>query len=178
MIAIRGTAPPAAMFYYSRDRGGEHPQRHLARYAGLSRPTRYGYLQLYLRDRSPGPVIQARCWVHARRKFLAWPNWRRRTEAAGKKAVVLSPIAIEAVRRIDAMFDIERSINGKSAEERAPFGRNEQAARGACRAGCASNAAKCREVTPGQGDRLHAEALACLPPVPRRWEDLSDEQCR
>src|SRR6202158_1167995 len=29
-----GQAPPAAMFYYSRDRGGEHAQRHLAGYAG------------------------------------------------------------------------------------------------------------------------------------------------
>ncbi|VIO80562.1 hypothetical protein CI1B_84480 [Bradyrhizobium ivorense] len=36
--------------------------------------------------------------------------------AAGKKA--LSPIAIKVVRRIDALFEIERSINGKSAEER------------------------------------------------------------
>jgi transposase len=30
-----GTGPPAAMFYYSRDRKGEHPQAHLARYAGI-----------------------------------------------------------------------------------------------------------------------------------------------
>ena len=30
----------------------------------------------------------------------------------------LSPIAIEIVRRIDALFEIERSINGKSAEKR------------------------------------------------------------
>jgi hypothetical protein len=30
----------------------------------------------------------------------------------------LSPIAIEIVRRIDALFEIERSINGKRADER------------------------------------------------------------
>jgi transposase len=30
-----GTSPPTAMFYSSRDRKGEHPQRHLAGYAGL-----------------------------------------------------------------------------------------------------------------------------------------------
>ena len=41
-----------------------------------------------------------------------------RRQAASKKAVVLSPIAIEVVRRIDALFDIERPINGKPAEER------------------------------------------------------------
>jgi Transposase IS66 family len=31
---------------------------------------------------------------------------------------VLPPVAIEVVRRIDALFEIERAINGKSAEER------------------------------------------------------------
>ena len=30
-----GPAPPAAMFYYSRDRSGEHPQAHLEEYAGI-----------------------------------------------------------------------------------------------------------------------------------------------
>jgi transposase len=41
-----------------------------------------------------------------------------RGQAAGKRAIILSPIAIEFVRRIDALFDIERTINGKPAEER------------------------------------------------------------
>ena len=43
-------------------------------------------------------------------------NARRR--AAGRSAVALSPIAIEVVRRIDTLFKVERSIDGKSAEER------------------------------------------------------------
>jgi transposase len=43
-------------------------------------------------------------------------NARRR--AAGRNGIALSPIAIEVVRRIDALFEVERSINGKSAEER------------------------------------------------------------
>jgi transposase len=30
-----GSDPPAAMFYYSRDRRGEHPQAHLANYSGI-----------------------------------------------------------------------------------------------------------------------------------------------
>src|SRR5215203_4912667 len=30
-----GPDPPAAVFYYSRDRGGDHPARHLAGYAGI-----------------------------------------------------------------------------------------------------------------------------------------------
>ena len=30
-----GPDPPAAVFFYSPDRGGEHPEQHLASYAGL-----------------------------------------------------------------------------------------------------------------------------------------------
>jgi hypothetical protein len=41
-----------------------------------------------------------------------------RRKASGKKEIPLSPIAIEVVRRIDALFSIERAINGKSAPER------------------------------------------------------------
>jgi hypothetical protein len=41
-----------------------------------------------------------------------------RLKAAGKKEIVISPIAVEVVRRIDALFDIERDINGQSAERR------------------------------------------------------------
>jgi transposase len=41
-----------------------------------------------------------------------------RRKASGKKEIPLSPIAIQVVRRIDALFAIERAINGKNAEER------------------------------------------------------------
>ena len=116
-----GPSPPAAMFYYSRDRKGEHPQAHLARYAGLFQADAFdGYRKLYLPGRSPGPIVEAGCWVHARRPFFAMADLEEnaRRQAAGKKTIVLSPIAIQVVRRIDALFDVERSINGKSAEER------------------------------------------------------------
>ena len=116
-----GTGPPAAMFYYSRDRRGEHPQGHLAGYAGILQADAYdGYNKLYLPGRSPGPILEAACWVHARRPFFAMADIEEnaRRKAAGKKEIALSPIAIEIVRRIDALFEIERSINGKSAEER------------------------------------------------------------
>jgi transposase len=116
-----GPDPPAAMFYYSRDRKGEHPQSHLAGYAGLFQADAFdGYRALYLPDRTPGPILEAGCWVHARRPFFAMADIEEnaRRSAAGKKAIALSPMAIEVVRRIDALFDIERPINGKSAEER------------------------------------------------------------
>jgi transposase len=116
-----GTSPPAAIFYYSRDRKGEHPQNHLAGYAGLFQADAFdGYRKLYLPDRSPGCILEAGCWVHARRPFFAMADLEEnaRRKAAGKKEIALSPIAIEIVRRIDALFEIERPINGKSAEER------------------------------------------------------------
>ncbi len=116
-----GQGPPAAMFYYSRDRGGEHPARHLAGYAGILQADAYsGYNKLYEADRQPGPITEAGCWVHARRPFfvLADVAANARRKAQGKTASALSPLAVEAVRRIDALFDIERTINGQSAERR------------------------------------------------------------
>jgi transposase len=116
-----GTGPPAAVFYYSRDRRGEHPQAHLAGYGGILQADAYdGYNKLYQAGRSPRPILEAACWVHARRPFFAMADIEEnaRRKAAGKKEIALSPIAIEIVRRIDALFEIERSINGKSAEER------------------------------------------------------------
>ena len=116
-----GPAPPAAMFYYSRDRSGEHPQAHLEEYAGIFQADAYGgYTKLYEADRKPGPLVEAACWVHARRPFfiLADVAANARRKAQGKTASPISPLAVEAVRRIDALFDIERSINGHSAEQR------------------------------------------------------------
>ncbi len=116
-----GAGPPAAMFYYSRDRRGEHPQAHLAEYAGILQADAYdGYNKLYLAGRKPGRIQEAACWVHGRRPFFAMADLEEnaRRKAAGKKEIPLSPIAIEVVRRIDALFAIERDINGKSPEER------------------------------------------------------------
>ena len=116
-----GPAPPGAVFHYSRDRGGEHPQSHLAGYAGILQADAYGgYGKLYELGRKPGPILEAACWAHARRKFfvLADVAGSARRAAHGKAPAVLSPICLEAVQRIDALFDIERDINGHSAEER------------------------------------------------------------
>ena len=96
-----GPAPPAAVFFYSRDRGGEHPERHLGSYAGLMQADAYaGFNRLYEANRKPGPIAEAACWAHARRKFF---DLARINQA---------PIAAEAVERIDALFAIEREING------------------------------------------------------------------
>ncbi len=116
-----GAEPPAAIFYYSRDRRGEHPQAHLAGYAGILQADAYdGYNKLYRAARKPGPIREAACWVHARRPFFAMADIEEnaRRKAAGKKEIPLSPIAVEVVRRIDALFAIERAINGQRPEGR------------------------------------------------------------
>ncbi len=116
-----GSDPPAAIFYYSRDRRGEHPQAHLANYRGILQADAFGgYGKLYEPQRSPGPIQEAACWVHARRPFFAMADLEQnaRRKAAEKKEIVISPIAIEIVRRIDALFEIERAINGQSREQR------------------------------------------------------------
>ena len=116
-----GADPPAAMFYYSRNRKGEHPQLHLANYSGILQADAFdGYGKLYEAGRTPGPIKEAACWVHARRPFFAMADLEEnaRRKAAGKKEIVISPMAIEIVRRIDALFEIERSINGRSAGQR------------------------------------------------------------
>jgi transposase len=118
---FEGGAPPAAMFYYSRDRGGEHPRGHLADWSGLLQADAYGgYSQLYVADRNPGPILEAGCWAHARRPFFALADIEAsaRRKAGSKAPAPISPLALEAVRRIDALFEIERAINGQSAKER------------------------------------------------------------
>src|SRR5512138_1881061 len=116
-----GPEPPAAAFFYSRDRGGEHLEQHLASYAGILQADAYGgYNKLYEANRQPGPIVEATCWAHARRPFFVLADLaaNARRKAQGKPASVISPLALEAVRRIDAIFAIEREINSRSAAER------------------------------------------------------------
>lgn len=116
-----GADPPAALFHYSRDRRGEHPQAHLASWAGILQADAYGgYGELYAPGRLPTPVIEAGCFAHARRKFfeLADVASAARKKSRGEHAGMIYPIALEAVQRIDALFDVERAINGKDAAER------------------------------------------------------------
>ena len=113
-----GGAPPAAFFKFSRDRQMIHPNKHLAGWQGILQSDVYGgYNDLYLANRSPGPVRSALCWSHARRKFFELADIADNVRS-GKPAHDISPIALEAVKRIDAIFDIEREINGIDARAR------------------------------------------------------------
>ena len=163
---------------------GEHAQAHLADYAAIFqadagacpraglRPDPWGgYNKLYEADRKPGPIVEAACWVHARRPLFQMADLAAtaRRRAQGKTLAVISPLALEAVRRIDALFEIERSINGQSAERRRAV-RQELSAplvadleswlRPAARQALARQRSR-------QGNGLHAQTLAGLHPLPR-----------
>jgi transposase len=102
-----GPAPPAALFQFSRDRTAEHPRRHLASYAGILQADAYaGFGELYRPDRKPGPITEAACWAHFRRKAFELAEIAR------------APLAAEAVRRIDRVFEAERTANGSQASDR------------------------------------------------------------
>jgi transposase len=102
-----GCDPPAAAYFYSPDRRGEHAAAFLKDYAGLLQADAFsGFGQLYGPGRPAGEIVEAACWAHARRRFFELAELKK------------APMAIEAVRRIDALFAIERDINGLSADER------------------------------------------------------------
>ena len=126
-----GPAPPAAVYFYSRDRAGEHPQQHLAGWSGILQADAYsGYGKLYDVERTAGPICEAACWAHARRKFFELADIAaaaRRKAQRRRTTPVISPIALEAVRRIDVLFEIERALNGRPAEQRVAVRREQSA---------------------------------------------------
>src|SRR5438132_1571849 len=96
-------APPAVWFMYSPDRKGERPLGHLKDYHGILQADGYaGFNRLY----ETGRVVEVGCWAHVRRPFYE-------LSVAGD-----SPIAREALERIQALFAIEAQLRGRSANER------------------------------------------------------------
>jgi transposase len=113
-----GSDPPAALYFASRDRKQEHPDDHLKGWRGILQADAYGgYNGLYDPAREGGPVTSALCWAHARRGFFELADIAANARR-GPSAAPISPIALAAVKRIDAIFAIEREINGLSADER------------------------------------------------------------
>jgi len=97
-----GTAPPAVLCRYSPDRKGEHPRTHLAGFHGILQADGYtGYAGLYQRG-----VTEAACMAHCRRPFF------------DLHASTGSPLALEALQRIAALYAIEATIRGQSPEAR------------------------------------------------------------
>ncbi|HEV7718025.1 MAG TPA: IS66 family transposase [Arsenicitalea sp.] len=104
-----GNDPPAAAYFFSPDRKGIHPQTHLAGFSGILQADAYsGFRQLYEPDPSTGIVRirEAACWAHLRRDFH--DIWK----------ATQSEIARQALDRIGALYDIERTLSGQSADIR------------------------------------------------------------
>ena len=113
-----GPAPPAAVYYASSDRRGVHPQKHLAVFAGILQADCYnGFEPLFDPQKKALPITPAFCFAHARRGFFELADIEKNARE-GKKGKPVSPIALEAVRRLDTLFEIERAINGRGADER------------------------------------------------------------
>jgi len=103
-----GSAAPAAAYFYSPDRGGEHPAAHMAAFTGLLQADGYaGFGALYDAARiKPGPITEVACWAHRRRKFFdVWEATK-------------SPVAKEVLDRIAAVYVIEAKARFASAAER------------------------------------------------------------
>src|SRR6202011_4800112 len=98
-----GARPPAALFFYSPDRKGEHPQAHLRHFRGVIHADGYaGFNELFV----GGRIVEAGCWAHVRRKFF------------DVHAATGSPIAKEALDRIGQLYAVEKTINGSPPERR------------------------------------------------------------
>jgi transposase len=107
----QGTRAPAAYYRYSPDRKGERPRDHLANFHGVIQADAFsGYEALTRQVGPPGAnaprIMHAACWAHARRKLF---DEYERTK---------SPIAEEALRRIQTLYTIEADITGKTTDER------------------------------------------------------------
>jgi transposase len=106
-----GEAAPAAVYFYSPDRSGEHPAAHLASFTGMFQADGYaGYEALYHPARGkPGPIIEVACWAHCRRKiFDVWNTTK-------------SPVAKEALDRIAAIYVIEAKARFAPIAEREAY---------------------------------------------------------
>ena len=110
------------------NRRGEHQQAHRANYTGIRQVDAFSsYDKLYTADRSPGVILEVRCWAHARQKFFVLADVeaaaRRRTHGKQPAAISMdvAPISISTCAR-------------NSARPWWPIGTS----------GCASNAASCR----------------------------------
>jgi transposase len=97
-------SPPAAFYRFSRDRKGEQPTEHLKDYTGWMHADGYsGFNELY----RSGRIREVACMAHIRRKFVDV------FKSQG------SAIAEEAIKRIAALYGIEKEVRGQSPEDRA-----------------------------------------------------------
>jgi transposase len=102
-----GTDPPAVAYTYAPGRGAVHALKLLETYRGIVQCDGYAAYKNIADAENLGEAITlAFCWAHLRRKFF--------DIAKGGSA----PIASEVLERIAALYVIEKTIRGRSADER------------------------------------------------------------
>jgi hypothetical protein len=102
----RGATHPAAAYVYTEDRKGVRPAEHLAGFRGILQVDGYDGFKRLAGDRADASIQLAFCWSHARRPFHEF------------YASTKSPLAAEVLARIAALYAIEASVRGQSAERR------------------------------------------------------------
>ena len=101
-----GDQPPAVVYSYAPGRGHIHANALLGGYRGILQCDGYAAYKKFAGSKSADPAVTlAFCWSHVRRGFY---------DLAKAKA----PIAIEALKRIAALYAIEVDIRGKTAVDR------------------------------------------------------------
>ncbi len=107
--------PPAP--FHPTPRGWAGPSL-LAMIVGVLQADAYaGFNPLFGEAGTPAPITPEFCWAHSRRKFFELADIDANAKR-GNKAPPISPLALEAVTCIDAVFDLERATNGLPAEQR------------------------------------------------------------
>ncbi|RJF86459.1 IS66 family transposase [Oleomonas cavernae] len=151
-----GGDPPGAAYFFSPDRKGEHPQRHLGSFNGILQADAYGgFKKLY----APGEdgasrIREAACWAHLRRDFH--DVWK----------MTGSSIAKEALDRIGALYDIERDIAGRAAEVRHQVRRDHSRPRAEhFRTWCEAQLAQ----IPGKGGSIKGDLAMAMRYALKRW---------
>jgi transposase len=101
-----GTDPPAVAYSYAPGRGAVHALKLLDGYRGIVQCDGYAAYKS-IANAAPGEAITlAFCWAHLRRRFFDLAKDGN------------APIASEALERIAALYAIEKTIRGKSADAR------------------------------------------------------------
>jgi len=101
-----GPAPPGVAFVYAGDRATSSPAQHLAGYRGVLQTDGYSAYKALAKG---GAVELAFCWTHTRRYFH---------KLLDEKNPAKTPIAAEAIARIQQLYAVEDEIRGRSADDR------------------------------------------------------------
>ena len=101
-----GTDPPAVAYTYAPGRGAVHALKLLDGYRGIVQCDGYAAYKNIANAQREEAITLAFCWAHLRRRFY--------DIAEGGPA----PIASEALERIAALYAIEKTIRGRSADQR------------------------------------------------------------